>query len=327
MIRWQNISRAATLPRRSSIVIVPSSTSTVEALAGSTPQGLTWRQFRVANRVGECPIWADGRLTWIDVRAPALHALDPVSATMTTWVLPKPVGAHGLCADGSVILALRDELALFDPARATLRTLAVPEPDRPHNRLNEGRVSPCGSWFVFGSMDDSGAAAPTGQLHAWHPRHGCRVLLDGLHIANGFAWSVDGQTFHFSDSKAGVVYRARWQPHSGTLAGITPWVTAGERIGRPDGAFIDADGNYWSAGVSAGCINVYAPTGARVRTLPLPCQAPSMVCPGPRGSVFVTSLVRPQWAPEDIRPEDGQLFQLPDVLAAEAPATVRLRLT
>ncbi|MDK3021756.1 SMP-30/gluconolactonase/LRE family protein [Cupriavidus taiwanensis] len=308
-------------------MIVPHSTSTVETLAGRTEQGLALRQFRVGNRVGECPIWSDARLTWIDVRAPAFHALDPASGRLSTWTLPKPVGAHALCADGSILLALRDELALLDTEHGCLRTVVSPEPDRPHNRLNEGRVSPCGAWFVFGSMDDSGAGRPTGQLHAWHPQHGSRVLLDGLHIANGFAWSVDGQTFCFSDSKAGVVYRARWQPQTGTLADIVPWVTADEHAGRPDGAFIDADDNYWSAGVSAGCINVYAPTGARIRKLPLPCQAPSMVCPGPRGSVFVTSLVRPHWAPQDIRPEDGQLFQLLDVLASEPPAPVRLRLT
>lgn len=308
-------------------MIVPYSTSIVEILSGRTQQGLALRQFRVGNRVGECPIWADARLTWIDVRAPALHALDPATGRLDTWTLPKPVGAHALCVDGSILLALRDELAILDPERASLCTVAAPEPDRPHNRLNEGRVSPCGAWFVFGSMDDSGAGRPTGQLHAWHPQRGSRVLLDGLHIANGFAWSGDGQTFHFSDSKAGVVYRARWQAQTGTLADIAPWVDADEQAGRPDGAFIDGHDNYWSAGVSAGCINVHAPSGERIRKLAVPCQAPSMVCPGPHGSVFVTSLVRPQWGPDDIRPEDGQLFQLLDLLASDAPPPVRLRLT
>ncbi len=305
-------------------MIVPHSTRVVEVRERRTAEGVHLREFRVGNRVGECPVWGGGQLSWIDVRAPAFHVLDPQTRMMSTWNLAKPVGAHCRRVDGRVVLALSDELAILDLASGAMSQLARPEPDRPGNRLNEGRVSPCGNWFLFGSMDDTGARQPTGRIHALHASGRCHVVHDGLYIANGFAWAPDGHTFYFSDSLAGIVYRARWQPTSGTVEDIEPWVHAGEETGRPDGAFVDDLGNYWSAGVSAGRINVYAPEGERLAVVALPCQAPSMPCPGPDASVFVTSLVRPQWQAHDIRPEDGQLFQLMDVLQAGARPSRRL---
>lgn len=307
-------------------MIVPHSTRLVEVRERRTAKGVRLREFRVDNRVGECPVWDAGQLAWIDVRAPAFHVLDPQTRLMSTWHLEKPVGAHCRRVDGCVVLALRDEVAVLDPATGALRQLAWPEPDRPGNRLNEGRVSPCGNWFLFGSMDDSGARQPSGRIHALHASGRCHVVHDGLYIANGFAWAPDGHTFYFSDSLAAVVYRARWQADAGTIADIEPWVHSNEQAGRPDGAFVDDHGNYWSAGVSAGCLNIHAPGGERLAVVALPCRAPSMPCPGPDGSVFVTSLVRPQWQAHEVRPEDGQLFQLLDVLRTGARPSPRLSL-
>lgn len=305
-------------------VIARHSTRLVEVHERRTAEGLHLREFRVGNRVGECPVWDGTQLAWIDVRSPAFHVLDPQTRLMSTWQLDKPVGAHCRRVDGRVVLALSDELALLNTATGALDPLVQPEPDCPGNRLNEGRVSPCGNWFLFGSMDDTGARQPTGRIHALHASGRCHVVHDGLYVANGFAWAPDGQTFYFSDSMAGVVYRARWLADAGTIEAIEPWVHADEQAGRPDGAFVDDLGNYWSAGVSAGRINVYAPGGERLDVMALPCQAPSMPCPGPDASVFVTSLVRPQWQAADIRPEDGQLFQLMDVLRAGARPSPRL---
>ena len=75
----------------------------------------------------------------------------------------------------------------------------------------------------------------------------------------------------------------------------TPFCRADEALGRPDGAAIDTLGNYWSAGVSAGCLNRFAPDGRYLSRLELPCRAPTMPCFGGEdfGTLFVTTLVRP----------------------------------
>ena len=59
--------------------------------------------------------------------------------------------------------------------------------------------------------------------------------------------------------------------------------------GRPDGAATDADGNYWSAGPSAGCINCFSPDGRLLQKLPFPVPGPTMPCFAD-GFMYVTSL-------------------------------------
>ena len=85
--------------------------------------------------------------------------------------------------------------------------------------------------------------------------------------------------------------------------------------GRPDGAAMDTDGNYWSAGPSAGCINCFSPEGALLRKLPFPVPAPTMPCFA-EGFLYVTSLREGKSAAVLAEhPTLGGLFRCP------APAT------
>ena len=65
-----------------------------------------------------------------------------------------------------------------------------------------------------------------------------------------------------------------------------------EATGRPDGGATDAEGCYWSAGVSAACLNRFTADGELVASYPLPVAAPTMPCFGGRDlrTLFVTSL-------------------------------------
>ena len=57
---------------------------------------------------------------------------------------------------------------------------------------------------------------------------------------------------------------------------------------------MDADGFYWSAGVTAGCLNRIAIDGAIERKIALPVDAPTMPCFGgpDMRTLFITSLAR-----------------------------------
>lgn len=52
---------------------------------------------------------------------------------------------------------------------------------------------------------------------------------------------------------------------------------------------MDSEGYYWSAGVSAGRLNRFAPDGCIIEVIELPVQAPTMPAFGQNGTVFVTS--------------------------------------
>jgi sugar lactone lactonase YvrE len=244
--------------------------------------------------VGESPAWdeATGLLWWVDVRAPALHRTDPARGSTTTWTLPEPVGSLGLCRSGAVLLALKSGIHRFDPRDGALDLLAAPERDRPMNRLNDGKVSPEGR-FLVGSMDDRPEKGTTGALWRLDPGSAdCALLADGLLVSNGLAWSPDGRTLWHSDSRASVIWTWAYDPETGRVRNRREVARPAATIGRPDGAAVDVEGGYWSAGVSAGRLNRWLPDGTLDRVVELPVTAPTMPCFGgaDRRTLYVTSL-------------------------------------
>ena len=269
--------------------------------------------YHAGNRVGESPAWhpQQAALYWIDVRRQQLLKLVPETRHLTRWHLPDVVGASALCASGTVWVALRHALAALDVATGELQEITQVEAYTPENRLNDGKVSPSGRWFLFGSMNDLPQKQPTGALYCAAPGGAVRQLWRGLTVCNGIAFSPDASILYFSDSAAGRVMRADWDESIGEMGQPTLWSVLDEASGRPDGAVVDAAGHYWSAGVSAGCLNQVAPDGQRVRNLTLPCRAPTMAAFGgsAAGTLYVTSLVREHWvAPEPI---EGALLAFP----------------
>jgi sugar lactone lactonase YvrE len=281
-------------------------------LAHSSLKGLC--AWRVGNLVGEAPNWdaQTQTLLWIDVRAPSVLRLDPATNALTRWTLPGVVGAMGLAAPGSVVLALQHTLALLELRSGRLSTLFSVDREPALNRLNDGKVSPSGRWFVFGSMDDRPSdKQPKGALYAAAAASvNVRLLHEGLTVANGIAFSPDAATIYFSDSHLGRVWHAPWNEDTGAMGQPELLCSPDEVAGRPDGAAVDSDGDYWSAGVSAGVVNRFTPEGALRARIELPCRAPTMPCfGGPEGTdMYVTSLVRHGWT-DASRGLDGSLIR------------------
>ncbi len=246
-------------------------------------------------RTGESPVWDDRHavLWWVDVPAPLLHRTDPATGETRSWTLPQSVGSLALTDGDAVVVALRGGFHRFVPATGALTLIANPEPDRPMNRLNDGKASPDGR-FVVGSMDDRGEKAMTGGLHVLHPDGRVARLLDGLIISNGLAWGPDGRTLWHSDSRGAAIWEMDWDAASGTISNRRLVTSVTEAQGRPDGGATDVEGGYWSAGVSAGCLNRWLPDGTLDRVVPLPVKWPTMPCFGGPGlrTCYVTSLVR-----------------------------------
>lgn len=256
-----------------------------------------------ATTVGESPVWDEriGRLWWVDIKRPALHRSNPANGATETWALPEPVGSLGLCRSGALLLALRTGVHRFEPATGTLDHIIDPEPGQPGNRLNDGKTSPEGR-FVFGSMDDGPEPKqPGGGLYSLSPDGACTTLATGLIIANGLAWSPDGRTMWHSDTRHDRIWRWDYDPLTGAVANQHEVAAPGLDRGHPDGAAMDVEGGYWSAGVSAGVLNRWLPDGTLDRSIALPVSAPTMPCFGGPGlrTLYVTSLKRPGCGPQD----------------------------
>ena len=248
--------------------------------------------------VGEGAFWhaAEQAFYFVDILAPTLFRLDPATDALQSWPMPAAIGSFGLCQDQPgrarrAIVALRTGVFLFDFATEALTPVAAPEPDRPGNRLNDGKVGPDGRFWV-GSMDDRPEKETLGALYRIDHDGTCTRMLDGLIVSNGLAWSPDGQTMYHSDTRLKFLQAFDYDLATGSLSNKRVLRHFDNEQGRPDGAAMDSEGCYWSAGVSAGCINRIAPDGTILQRHELPVAAPTMPCFGGPDlkTLFVTSL-------------------------------------
>lgn len=244
-------------------------------------------------QVGESAVWSDGEqaLYFVDIMAPRLFRLDPSNDAIQSWPMPESIGSFGLCADGRAIVALRNGVHLFDFATGRLDFLVDPEPGLPSNRLNDGKVGPDGRFWI-GSMDDRTEKQPVAGLYCIDRDGTCTKALDGLTISNGLAWSPDGRTLYHSDTRQLFIQTFAYNLEYGSIGAGRVLCTMGNEQGRPDGAAMDSQGCYWSAGVSAGCINRISPEGEILQRIELPTPSPTMPCFGGPDlkTLFVTSL-------------------------------------
>jgi sugar lactone lactonase YvrE len=243
--------------------------------------------------LGECPVWAadEQALYWVDITGRALHRFDPATGADRAWPLPKPCGSFALRESGGAVLALADGFASFDFTTGEVVPLVGPDDQPPGTRFNDGKVSPDGRFFA-GTMDEETLSKPIGTLYRLDPDGSLHDVVDGLIVSNGLAWSADGATMFLSDSKGQVVWTYDYDAATGTPRNRRVLARPTQEIGRPDGAAVDVEGYYWSAGISAGVLNRWGPDGTLDRSIPLPVSNPTCPCFGGPDlrTIYVTSL-------------------------------------
>lgn len=257
--------------------------------------------------VAECPTWdaANNRVLFSDIPGRTIHALSLADGARRSWQLPEMVGSFGLCASGRLIVALRHRVVLFDPVTETIAELTPPVDEPSTNRLNDGKVAPDGSFWV-GSMDENQPRAATAALYRVTPDGRIEKRAGGYMVSNGLAWSPDGAVLYHACTSQGFI--DTWDHKAGAITNRRRFATLTDAEGRPDGGAMDMQGHYWSAGVSAGCLNRFAPDGRLTEKLAMPVPNPTMPCFAP-GALYVTSLRRA--GNEALYPEAGGLFRLP----------------
>ncbi len=254
---------------------------------------------------GESPVWDDAhkRLLFCDIPARAIHAFTPATGARRSWTLPEVVGSFGLCASGRLIAAQRHRVVLYDLDTETLTEFTDPVDEPATTRLNDGKVAPDGTFWV-GSMDENTPRQPTGHLYRVTNDGAITRMASGITISNGLAWSPDGTTMYHASTPEGVVHA--WDYHAGEISNRRVFAQLSDGQGKPDGAATDDQGCYWSAGVSAGHLNRFAPDGMLMATIAVPTSSPTMPCFTP-GYLYFTSLRR-AGIPADST--DGGLFRM-----------------
>ena len=240
---------------------------------------------------GEAPYWDERRRTlwWIDIEGQRLLGFEPGTGRARDHRLPLMPGLIAGSASGGLLLGLEDGLYAFDPATGLGGRQVAVEADNPSSRLNDGKPDAKGRLW-FGSMDKSGRGAPVGTLYCRDLDGSVRVQRSGVHVPNSIAFSPDGRTLYFADSRTKKVECCDYDCETGRPGSWREFVAYADGE-SPDGACTDAAGGVWIAVIGGGRIERRLPDGSLSLIVHLPVSRPTMpMLGGPDGkTLFVTS--------------------------------------
>ncbi|WAC73781.1 SMP-30/gluconolactonase/LRE family protein [Roseateles sp. SL47] len=248
--------------------------------------------------LGESPFWhpREQRLYYLDIPGHALFRWSEGDAAPQRWDLNSEPGCIAPLESGGLLIAQRNGLWRFDPDGGAYMQLADAPYDATQRRFNDGKADAQGRLWV-GTIDD--ARQPHSALYCW--RNGrFEVMQDGITSSNGLAWSPDGGTMYWADTKAHEVYQFDFDQKTGSLGERRPFLSFPVRAegqplstygGRPDGAAVDVEGCYWIAMMEGQQLLRFSPSGERLQTIELPVRCATMPTFGGADlrTIFVTT--------------------------------------
>ncbi|NNE89330.1 MAG: SMP-30/gluconolactonase/LRE family protein [Silicimonas sp.] len=264
--------------------------------------------------LGEGPLWHPGRqqLFWFDIQGKQL--LTRVGDAARAWDFDEMVSAAGWIDEDHLLVASETQLFSFKISDGSRETITLLESDMPRTRSNDGRADPWGGFWI-GTMAKDGAG-PVGAFYRYY-RGEVRMLYDGLCIPNACCFSPCRNYGYFTDTANGIIKRVSLDPETGwPAASPEVWLDLSGEDWGPDGAVIDANGNFWNAQWGAWRVACYSPDGALLRTVDI--DATHTSCPAFGGpdltTLFCTTAGGRVSAHDAARSSHhGKVFSAPDI--------------
>ena len=251
------------------------------------------------SELGESPFWhpVEQMLYWVDIPGRQIHRCNVFMRTVESWPMPTEPGCIAPALSGGLVMALRDGIYRARTWGGALDKLADAEHDITTTRFNDGKCDPSGRFWA-GTMYEPRDAARA-KLFSLDCRDGRIPVMEekagNATIANGLAWSPDAATVYWADTTGHIIHAWDWdaasnQMRQGRVFKQFPFKPPGWQAGmpaaasayggRPDGATVDAEGNYYVAMFEGKRVLKLSPDGALLADMPTPVQCPTMVCFG-----------------------------------------------
>lgn len=281
--------------------------------------------------LAECPLWstAEQKLYWVDISGRTINRFDPVTASNEHWDMPCEPGCIALAASGGLVAALRDGFYRFHAEPFSLEKIADAPYDTSSMRFNDGRCDAAGRFWagaMFEPRTQESAAVYClehgGSRLGWGPDQ-----RYGVKVSNGMAFGADGRSVYQSDTPNHTIYRFEFDAVSGSVGKRTEFArrpenrTSPEYQGRPDGAAIDSEGNYWSAQYEGGRVLRFSPNGEVTGVVRVPSRRVTMIAFGGRDlrTMFITT-AREGASPEELtnHPSAGGIYACAAPVAGRA---------
>jgi sugar lactone lactonase YvrE len=221
--------------------------------------------------LGEGPVW-DSKLQsicWVDIMNGQIHEFGTRGGTLKTTDVHEMVGAVALCADGNLLAALKNGLAIVDRKSGGITPLSHPEAHLPANRFNDGKCDGEGRFWIGSMAVDE--TLNQGSVYVFDADGGITKKIEGTTISNGLAWNARQDTFYFIDTPTSAVVAYDYDADTANITNKRTIITFDVEVGHPDGMTIDADDMLWIAHWDGWQVSRWNPaTGEKLFSLKMP---------------------------------------------------------
>ncbi len=299
---------------------------------------MTWQTVLAPrSELGESPFWHpdEQMLYWVDIPGLRIHRLNVFMNTTESWTMPSEPGsiAPGRDAAGNasgLVIALRDGIYRAREWGVALERLVLADHDPATTRFNDGKADPRGRFWagtMYEPRDANRARLFSLDCRNVNVQATAPVLelkADNAIIANGLAWSPDASTVYWADTPSHTIRAWDWDSESNAMSRERvfkqwPAKPAGWEsgmpgyAGRPDGAAVDVQGNYYAAMFEGARLLKLSPAGEVLADIPVPAQCPTMPCFGGSDlkTLYLTSARQNRPAAElQTYPDSGCVFSM-----------------
>ncbi|RYF42443.1 MAG: SMP-30/gluconolactonase/LRE family protein [Comamonadaceae bacterium] len=282
------------------------------------------------DQLGESPFWHpdEQMLYWVDIPGRELRRANVRVGSPESWAMPQEPGCIAPARSGGLVIALRDGIYRARRWGGALELVVRFPHDPATMRFNDGKADTLGRLWagtMYEPRDRRTAALYSIDCRPYNGQDG-RPLVETLAgdatVANGLAWSPDNKTVYWANTPDHAVHAWDWDAQTNLLANKrvfcrfegkpAGWAPGqGGYGGRPDGAAVDSEGNYWCAMFEGARLLQISPAGAVLRELALPVRCPTMPCFGGNDlrTLYLTSASYNRPAGElDDMPQSGHVL-------------------
>lgn len=233
-------------------------------------------------QLGECPRWNEQERSWywVDILGKALYRYNTLNQQLSSRIFDFNPACFAFTKTNQIILTASSGLFLLENFSAAVQFIIDPESDQPTQRFNDGVPTPDGN-LLAGTIGD--ATTATGNLYYFDIGQASishQTVMKGFIIINGQAFSPDGKWLYITDTPKQKILKHPYNSGTKKLGKAQLFFKFTQEDEYPDGAAIDAEGNYWIAMYGAGKICVISPEGNKIDEIYLPISQPTMVAFG-----------------------------------------------
>lgn len=216
-----------------------------------------------ACETGENPLWhpLERKLYWTDIPTGRLFRYDPATQAHEKIYEDRPVGGFTFQPDGALLLFRDQGNVVIWRDGEERQTVIEAIPDEAATRFNDVMADPEGRVYC-GTMPTE---QRPGRLYRLDPDGSCRIVLDGVGIANGMGLTLDETGLYFTDSKARTIWLFDYERRTGEITNRRPAIQTDEAYGLPDGMSVDEYGDIWSAHFGGQGIYRYDPATGKLK--------------------------------------------------------------